>query len=67
MTNEKFSMTNSQFRLNALVAACRAATLHPGALAFLPHSLGLSNQGQSNSIKVNQSDSVGQAGGPNRM
>jgi hypothetical protein len=24
MTNEKFSMTNFQFRLSALVAACRA-------------------------------------------
>jgi hypothetical protein len=27
MTNEKFSMTNFQFRLSALVAACRAAVL----------------------------------------
>jgi len=27
MTNEKFSMTNFQFRLSALVAACRAVTL----------------------------------------
>ena len=43
------------------------ATLHPCALAFLPHSLGLKNQSQSNPIKVNQSDSVGQAGDPNRM
>jgi hypothetical protein len=41
--------------------------LKPGAFAFLPHSLGLKNQSQSNSIKVNQSDSVGQAGGQNRM
>ena len=43
------------------------ASLHPGAFAFLPHSLGLKNQSQSNPIKVNQSDSVGQAGDPNRM
>jgi hypothetical protein len=27
MTNEKFSMTNFQFRLSALVAACRAVAL----------------------------------------
>jgi hypothetical protein len=27
MTNDKFSMTNSQFRLGVLVAACRAAPL----------------------------------------
>jgi hypothetical protein len=29
MTNEKFSMTNFQFRLNALVAACRTAPFAP--------------------------------------
>jgi hypothetical protein len=43
------------------------ASLHPCALAFLPLSLGLKNQGQSKPVKVNQSDFVGQAGGPNRM
>jgi hypothetical protein len=37
------------------------------APAFLLHSLWLKNQGQSKPVKVNQSDSVGQAGGPNRM
>jgi hypothetical protein len=34
MTNEKFSMTYFQFRLNALVAACRAAALRPGVFAL---------------------------------
>ena len=29
MTNDKFSMTNSQFRLGVLVAACRAAPFAP--------------------------------------
>jgi hypothetical protein len=29
MTNEKFSMTNFQFRLSALVAACRAVAVLP--------------------------------------
>jgi hypothetical protein len=33
------------------------ASLHPCTLAFLPHSLWLKNQSQSNSIKVNQSES----------
>jgi hypothetical protein len=34
MTNEKFSMTNSQFRLSALVAACRAGSLRLRAFAL---------------------------------
>jgi hypothetical protein len=29
MTDEKFSMTNSQFRLDALVAACRVKLFVP--------------------------------------
>ena len=40
MTNEKFSMTNFQFRLSALVAACRTVPLHPGVFAsisYCPH------------------------------
>jgi len=32
MTNEKFSMTDSQFRRSALVAACRAVSLRLGVL-----------------------------------
>jgi hypothetical protein len=43
------------------------ASLHPCAFAFLPHSLGLKNHGQSNWVKLNQTSSVGQAGGPDRM
>jgi hypothetical protein len=35
MTNEKFSMTNFQFRLSALVAACRAVSWRLRAFAFL--------------------------------
>jgi hypothetical protein len=31
MTNEKFSMTTFQFRLSALVAACRAKALQAAA------------------------------------
>jgi hypothetical protein len=32
MTNEKFSMTNFQFRLSALVAACCAVFIHGSLL-----------------------------------
>jgi hypothetical protein len=35
MATEKFSMTNFQFRLCALVAACRAAPWRPGVFAFI--------------------------------
>jgi hypothetical protein len=44
-----------------------SALASAAADAFLPHSLWLKNQGQSKPVKVNQSDSVGQAGGLNRM
>jgi hypothetical protein len=54
MTNEKFSMTNVRFRLNALVAACHAAPYAPGDFAF---DSGPKNQAPSQSVAVSRSDS----------